>query len=289
MALLQRTSGLCRPSEAPVNGLECPGLLRLLSFLARVAFAATLGARPSRRARAGRRSRPSRPWTCARCRSPCRSCASRPRPRSWAGRVAPRAPGRGLVAVALLAALVALAAVVSGRGPAGLAAEVSGGARAARAHREWAASRSPGATSRRSRWAGGWRCVGRASCASRPPVATRCGWRGAAASACRERPRGPRGRRRSAAGRSPRPALPPVPRRSTSASITPGPARACVSAGRARTAAARRSRRATSAPRAPRGCGARPTAWRWSWRRSRGSWSSCFPGTCAATCRCRDR
>ena len=83
------------PSEAPVNGVECPGLLRLLSFLARVAFAVTLGLVAARGARAGRRSRPSRPSTCARCRSPCRSCASRSRPRSG-----PAAPRRTRPAVA---------------------------------------------------------------------------------------------------------------------------------------------------------------------------------------------
>jgi len=120
------TSGLCRPSEAPVNGLECPGLLRLLSFVARVAFAATLGlvvlaatrwspvaAEPPLDVRALPLALPLV------CFAATAALLGRPR---RAVRVRP-----GPVAVALLIALIALAAVVRGRGPAGLAAEVSSG------------------------------------------------------------------------------------------------------------------------------------------------------------------
>jgi len=121
------TSGLCRPSEAPVNGLECPGLLHLLSFLARVAFAATLGlvllaafrwspvaAEPPLDVRALPLALPLV------CFAVTAALLGRPR----------RAPRIRPVAGALLAALVALAAVVTWRGAAGLSADVSGGAEA---------------------------------------------------------------------------------------------------------------------------------------------------------------
>ena len=101
-------------------------MLRLLSFVARVAFAVTLAlvvlaatrwspvaAEPPLDARALPLALPLV------CFAATAALLGRPR---RAARVRP-----GLVALALLLALVALAAVVGGRGPAGLDAEVSGG------------------------------------------------------------------------------------------------------------------------------------------------------------------
>jgi hypothetical protein len=92
--------------------------------------------------------------------------------------------GPGRVALALLMALVVLAAVVSGRGPAGLGAEVGGGAEPL-GHTPRGSLEITGRDlaefplGRRVtlRWTGELR--------ARPPVATRCGSRAAAASACR--------------------------------------------------------------------------------------------------------
>ena len=102
-------------------------MLRLLSFLARVAFAATLGLVLLAAFR----------WSPVAAEPPldvlalplalplvCFAVAA-----ALLGGPRPRGPVRpGLVAVALVAALIALAAVVSLRGPAGLVAQVSDGA-----------------------------------------------------------------------------------------------------------------------------------------------------------------
>jgi hypothetical protein len=119
-------SGLCRPSEAAVNGLEYRGLLRLLSFLARVAFAVTLALVVLAVLR----------WSPVAAEPPLDVhalplglplvCLAGTAALLGRSRQAPRVrPVR--VATALLATVAASAALVNLRGPAGLAAEVSGG------------------------------------------------------------------------------------------------------------------------------------------------------------------